>query len=173
MRYLVCFRPESSELLNKINLEDKVVLPSSGIHATLWGFSMDEYNEGEVIKKLGGINKSPFQTIPLATDKWINNKSTKTNCYNVLLLKKPNTLQCLHEEVVSIARSFDRSTEEFEKMYSTYGGISYVPHLTISKANDFEFQQDYSNLSFNIQKYFLLKKKQGLWEDVKQFNLKI
>ncbi len=164
MRYLTCIKPAEG-LTEKLMNDPELRIPSSGIHCTLWGFNIWEKDESQIIDVLSYIKVKPFSISISRSDIFDNNSY-------VLILKKNEELCRLHANIVKEVRLFDKNLILFDDMVNRYGLEKYNPHITISKYFIPTKQKtDYEGLCMLISCYHLLKKKNGIWEEVSVFNL--
>ena len=161
MRCLTCFKPAES-LTEKLSKE-KLTIPASGLHCTLWGFNINEKNESDIVLALSAIKAQPFSIGVIGYSKFDEDS-------HVLVLSKPQELQGLHEKIVRTVRPFDKNPSLFDLMVEQYGLEKYNPHITISRA-PIVLQQQYQGTLMPISEYYLLKKKEGKWQEIGKFSL--
>ncbi len=164
MRYLTCIKP-AEELTEKLMKNPNLRTPSSSVHCTLCGFNMWEKYESQLIDVLSYIKVKPFSISISRSDIFDNNSY-------VLILNGDPELYQLHEKIVKEARAFDKNQHLFDDMAKRYSLNNYNPHITISKYFvPTKSETDYAGLSMLISSYYLIKKKDGAWQEVSVFNL--
>ncbi len=93
------------------------------------------------------------------------------NSYVLILNADPELYQ-LHKKIVKEVRAFDKNQHLSNEMGKRYGLNNYNPHITISKYFvPTKSETDYAGWSMLISSYYLIKKKEGAWQEVSVFNL--
>lgn len=89
----------------------------------------------------------------------------------VLLLSRPPEIMALHERFVEIARWFAKSSASFEDSVRMYGLGRYSPHITVPGVGKNSLKNNYSGVRMDVPAYYLNKKKDEKWINVKSFPL--
>jgi len=164
MKYLACFRP-SRDLIEKLNRESGLVVPSSGFHCTLWKFSLLEKDEEAIIEKLSALTTKSF------TAEVIGDAVFDFDSY-VLLLRRSESLLDLHTNILLTSETLDNDPRLFTEGVIKYGMRNYSPHITISKGTGrLRLSEEYLGIEMYISQYLLMKKKDNEWRDVAILNL--
>ncbi|MFH1589828.1 MAG: 2'-5' RNA ligase family protein [archaeon] len=161
MDYVACFRP-NKELLNLILKQDNIVSSTLGFHATLCFFHMDSEQEKNLICDLSKIKITPFKTKTQSFEYFHNN-------ILVLTLSRPDELFQLHKNIVQVVRNY--ASSDFDEMEKQFSGDNYKPHITISRSTlNFNKTNELLNQESFISEYYLFKKVDGVWKEIKSFN---
>ena len=161
MRYITWIKP-TPDLAGMINVEKFPDKQKHPLHCTLWGFYINEAQEGSVVDALNGIKEVPILNFTSGYN-YFENKT-------VILLTRPDSLLRLHTSIVEIARRFDEDTEKFYYNVERFGLERYNPHITVSDSV-VQLQGNYENIPNCAISYFLLKKINGIWQNAAEFKL--
>lgn len=163
MKYLLYFKP-NKKLSDLILKQKDIILPSSGLHCTLALFYMNPEHEDYLIQDLSKIVHPSFE---IETKEFSNFDNDSL----VLRLLQSTELLLLHKNIVSIVESY--AEPEFEEISRRYFKENYNPHLTISKSSS-RFDRNSKELFEQkdiIEKFYLSRKKENNWKEIKKFNL--
>ncbi len=161
MKYLVYFKPDKS-LAELIINQDCVIIPSSGLHCTIAVFYMNPENEEKLISELSRIKFNSFKVKTLGFDDFDNDSF-------VLRLSLPEALFELHKRVFSAVAHY--ADDDFWNVVSKYFLDNYNPHFTISKSSS-HFNRSLGvliNREFFVDSFYLSKKENGFWKQIKVF----
>ena len=114
MKYLAYFKP-NQRLSDLILKQEKLILPGSGLHATLCFFHMKTEYEQQLIQDLSQIQFDPFEIKTLRFDDFDKDSL-------VLRLSLTKELSQLHQDIVSTIKNYTHPL--FELVIQKYFSIS-------------------------------------------------
>ncbi len=161
MKYLAYFRP-NERLHDLILKQDKIILPSMGLHSTVCFFQMEPEHESSLVADLSALEFHPFK---IETQRFDDFDSGAL----VLRLSKSEELSRLHKGIVEAVGKY--AAPDFQKIAEQYFGDNYHPHFTISESSS-RFDRSSTVLlgvSDEIKGYHLAKKVEGKWKGIKAF----
>ncbi len=166
MRYLAYIEPPDKvrKSLERLSDEYSFTTPGSGHHITLWGFSIKETRERELVRRLNSI-----EHIPSPYEFYSINPYGKGSL-GLTADDLEGGLRHMHEEVVKNTACLDKDKALFNEMYERIGGENYTPHLTFAREYEgiicVEAFESVMFKEYKSRHVKLAKKKNGVWQPV-------
>lgn len=163
MKYLAYFKPNEG-IYNLILSQDKIIVPSSGLHCSLCYLHMEPSKERWLVEDLSRIKFDPFEIETTGFDNFDKNSL-------VLKLSCPDSLLDLHHNLVSMAAKYAKA--EFNEVKRAYFLDNYSPHIRISTSSaGFDTSsQTLIGLKDRVTSYVLVKSLDGRCTKIREFSV--